>query len=92
MCGVLLWNSAIKVQMESTTPYRLESLVNPSPVELLQEENERLKRSVNNLIEAIADADQKIITIAGSIDEPDKILSVSKDLMRVLADTAHFFV
>ena len=78
--------------MESTTPYRLESLVNPSPTELLQKENEQLKRSVNNLIEALADADQKIITIAGSMDEPDKILSVSKDLSRVLADTAHFFV
>jgi hypothetical protein len=66
--------------METEARYNLEFSGDPK--------NKQLEQVNFALIKAIADTHDQILTVAATIDEPDKVLAIAKQLGMVLARVA----
>jgi hypothetical protein len=92
LCCVFYCESANNILVARMEPYQdlrtLETHFQPPTVDESALRIKQQRSIINRLINVIQEANEGVLTVAGTIDEPDKILVISKLLTSVLADVA----
>lgn len=67
---------------------KLEIQLDRNPHEQYLATIKQQRQIINKLIATVQEANEQVLTVAGTSEEPDKILAVSRLLSQVLADVA----